>query len=849
MYLAEQITGLIIDPKAKQLSNCRDDRGVRSALDAFASASTDSERFSAVFGLASNPLRLLLSRLGIKTYTDFASCDADALISERGVGRMRCTELSILQKLFRSQEWEGASDSVSPFRELEQRTFPFAQSEAGYQPMLSIVSPQADKTPPRPHDAIPPKYISTLSTRLKRVLEREHIALTPSAILSVDMDAFREFKAVGRLVLSEMQKLRADCTSGDVWNYDAVPVVVKPNDFESLASYIRYFLEEKFKLNSTQDAILRDYMALQDSEEKKTLAQLGEALGLTRERIRQIAQKMEDYLVNLAESKVFDPFVKPLASWFDDQGGIVTRNELSNAADSLFSWKGTKAVPVVGLLRISGLDVTATDDGLCIVGFETRLRPRYKAFIEYINNYKGRVSGLDFPNMAKVAGNSGFAGLTYAEYSAFVRKGMTKRIAVEKNQGHRKARFEIDIQSLPAKQFFASKFGIKYGIRKAGTTPMRKEAILEILEAAGYQGETAEDVFLKAQELAPQFNWSRDSVRGILSGGWTLDDDGTSVLPYDRGRNSGERTRFSLTSFFMDEKTRSAIENAGREVRDYMAKTGLGIVSVWKIWRKYRGETALPLPKLGFYMMMRFLNAGGLEYPSYPRISYPGVDACEKAYQWELYQYFRICGRERATFFECISFFVDCLGLQPSIAGAVAFPATGMRKDINDDSVGMLLKMPEKADRFPNVLLGSVKPDPQLNLLAKPERHPIASCYLSEDGRAVNMTTYARLFMRDLESANYGFTNDDIACLTDPAWCRHNLNISTRLLWPVNNGVLAPRHRVWLEPFNFGTRQFQVQSDWEIRSKAKFDVWAARIAALAGIDFTPYELASQLESE
>lgn len=849
MYLAEQITGLIIDPKAKQLSNCRDDRAVRSALDAFASACTDTERFSAVFGLASNPLRLLLSRLGIKAYADFASRDSDALISERGVGRMRCTELSILQRLFRDQEVKDANDSVSPFRGLEQRTFPFAQSEAGYQPMLPIVSPQADKTPPRPHDAIPPKYISTLSTRLKRVLEREHIALTPSAILSVDMDAFREFKAVGRLVLSEMQKLRADCASGDVWNYEVVPLVVKPNDFESLSSYVRHFLEEKFKLNSTQDAILRDYMALQDSEEKKTLAQLGESLSLTRERIRQIAQKMENYLVKQAESKAFDPFVKPLASWFDDKGGIVTRNELSNAADSHFSWKGTKAVPVVELLRLSGLDVTATDDGLCIVGFETRLRPRYKAFIEYINNYKGRVSGLDFPNMAKVADNSGFAGLTYAEYSAFVRKGMTKRIAVEKSQGHRKAHFEIDIQSLPAKQFFASKFGIKYGIRKAGTTPMRKEAILEILEAAGYQGETAEDVFLKAQELAPQFNWSRDSVRGILSGGLTLDDDGTSVLPYDRGRNSGERTRFSLTSFFMDEKTRSAIENAGREVRDYMAKTGFGIVSVWKIWRKYKGETALPLPKLGFYMMMRFHNAGGLEYPSYPRIAYPGVDACEKAYQWELYQYFRICGRERATYFECISFFVDCLGLQPSIAGAVAFPATGMRKDINDDSVGMLLKMPEKADRFPNVLLGSVKPDPQLNLLAKPERHPIASCYLSEDGRAVNMTTYARLFMRDLESANYGFTNDDIACLTDPAWCRHNLNISTRLLWPVNNGVLAPRHRVWLEHFNFGTRQFQVQSDWEIRSKAKFDIWAARIAALAGIDFTPYDLASGYETE
>lgn len=849
MYLAEQITGLIIDPKAKQLSNCRDDRAVRSALDAFASASTDSERFSAVFGLASNPLRLLLSRLGIKTYTDFASCDADALISERGVGRMRCTELSILQKLFRSQEWEGASDSVSPFRELEQRTFPFAQSEAGYQPMLPIVSPQADKTPPRPHDAIPPKYISTLSTRLKRVLEREHIALTPSAILSVDMDAFREFKAVGRLVLSEMQKLRTDCVSGDVWNYEDVPVVVKPNDFESLSSYVRHFLEEKFKLNSTQDAILRDYMALQDSEEKKTLAQLGEALGLTRERIRQIAQKMEDRLVEQAETGTFDPFAKPMVSWFYEKGGIVTKDELSSAADRLFSWRDTKAMPVARFLRIAGLDVTMFNDRLCILDFESRFRPRYEAFVEYVNNFKGRVSGLDFPSMGKVAAGSGFTGLTYAEYCAYVHKGMARRLVVEGGRQHRKSHFEIDIKSLSAKQFFSSKFNIKYGARNAGTTPMRKETILDVLEAAGYQGETAEGVFSKAKGESPQFNWSRDSVRGILSGGCKLDDDGTSVLPYDRGRNSGERTRFSLTSFFMDERTRSAIENAGREVRDYMTKTGFGIVSVWKIWRKYRGKTTLSLPKLGFYMMMRFLNAGGLEYPSYPRIAYPGVDACEKAYQWELYQYFRICGRERATFFECISFFVDCLGLQPSIAGAVAFPATGMKQDVNDDAVGMLLKMPDKTDRFPNVLLGSVKPDPQLNLLAKPERHPIASCYLSEDGRAVNMTTYARLFMRDLESANYSFTNDEIVCLTDPAWCRHNLNISTRLLWPVKNEVLAPRHRVWMEPFNFGTRQFLVQSNWEIRSKAKFDVWALRVAALAGVHFTPYELAIEGELE
>lgn len=843
MSLVEQITGISIDPTAKQLSRCRDDRAVRKVLDAFKVASTDAGRFAAVFDLASNALKKLLLRLDVKTYADFASRDAEALISEPGVGRMRCTEMLILQRLFQCQEENGTEVSVSPFAMAEQGEFPFAQSGTSHQPLLPLVTPQTDKTPPRPNDLLPPRYVSTWHTRLRRILAREHIALTPSAILSVDMDGFRKLKSVGRLVFAEMQKLRTDCASGDVWKYESIPVVLKPNDFDSLSSYVRRFLEWKTKLNGNQCAILRDYMTLQDSEKKHTLAKMGKELRLTRERVRQIALKMKNLLADVVRHNALDPFLRPLAAWFDEKGGIVTREELSQAADRFFSWKGTKAVPVVELLRIAGQDVSANEDGLCVFGFETRFRPRYEAFIEYVNGHKGRVSGLDFPNMVKVADTAGFVGLTDAEYRLFVRKGMTKRVVEEGDAG------KIDIKSRSAKQFFSSKFGIACGTHNAGTTPMRKETILEILEAAGYQGETTEDVFLKARERAPQFGWTRDSVRGLLSGVCTLDDDGTSVLPYDRGRSSGERTRFSLTSFFTDAKTRSAIEAAGREVRVYMEMTGFGVVSVWKIWCKYRNKTALLLPKLGFYMMMRFLKAGGLEYPNYPRIAYPEVDVSEKAYQWELYQYFRLCGREKASFFECISFFVDCLGLQRSNAISDAFPATGMKRDANDDAAGMLLRMPEKVERIPNVLLGSVKPDPQLSLLARQERHPVASRYLSEDGRAMNMKTYARLFMCNLEFANFSFTNDEIACLTDSAWCQCNLNISTRLLWPVNNGVLAPRHMVWKKPFTFGSQEFQVQRNWDVRSKASFDDWAVRIAARAGFVFTPYDLASQSEME
>ena len=848
MYLAEQITKLSIDPNAKQLARCRDDKAVSLALDAFASEDTDEGRFRVVSDFASNPLRKLLGRLGITTYASFASRDSSSLIFEPGVGRMRCAELLILQRLFKSVETQQAKEHpqcVSPFAPNEQQgVFPFAELGSTVQPYLPVASVPESKPLIRLDDTLPPKYTAKLSTRLRRVLERENVALTARAITSVDMAKFSEWRSVGRIVTAEMRKLREDCMSGVVWGHEEIPVVVKPCDFSSFAAYVRHFLEDSFDLSGNRAVVLRDYMVLQDCSEKKSLSTIGDELGLTRERVRQISLKMETHLKSLAVLGSFASFTVPIERYIDENGSFVESAALTCFLDETFSWKGTLAVPVVELLRIAGFDITLNEDGIVALGFTTNHKLRYDAFIRYVNAHKGRIGSLSYDEMVKVATANDFDKLGELEYRFYVRYGMTKRVEIKRKNGRRKLVLKQDITSLRAKQYFGITYSIAYGMRQPNKAPFRREVLFALLEEAGYKGLTVDEAFKKAQERAPDLEWTIDSVRGTLSGGLMLDGTGVKAIPYERGRVNGDKTRFTLTKFFNDVKTKSVLEQAALEIKSYMEESGFGVVSIWRTWCNYRDKTPRYLPKLGFYAMMREFRSGGLNYTLYPRVAHPTIDKCEKAYQWELFQYFTYCGRKSATSFECLSFFVDCLGIDPVIASAAVFPATGMKRVSDDETDPMPLKMPKYIGMVPQVLLNTVKSDSSLSRLSKPDRHFIAPCCLDENGRAFTMSVYVRLFLRDLEASGCALSHDDVACLSDPGWCRSNLKIPRQFLWPAGHGESPIKHKMWREPYHFGGESYYINCDWEVRSKSAFDAWAANIAPRVGIKFIPYDLES-----
>ena len=241
-------------------------------------------------------------------------------------------------------------------------------------------------------------------------------------------------------------------------------------------------------------------------------------------------------------------------------------------------------------------------------------------------------------------------------------------------------------------------------------------------------------------------------------------------------------------------------------------------------------------------MMMRDVEAGKLCYKDYPRISYEGMEVCQNAYWWELYEYFHYCKHPEASFTQIMSFFVDCLGIQPSIALSCAFCSMGLERTDEATDAPYVIKRPPVPTSTPTVLLETVKRDERLSLVKS------CSDYLDEDGHAVNHATYVKVFMRMLGEAGARFSADEISQLTDEGWCRRNLKIRRPLLKYAN----AQQERVrgyWLKKFDFGGESFYVCYGWNQSNKAAFDAWAVGKAKQAGLTFEPYEIGAADDDE
>ena len=892
MNLAEKKTGIKIDRSAKQLQRYLDDEAVATALSSFGSAETSEQKFAVILDFCSNAAHRILTEFGVTTLHSFEQFSATSLNNVPGIGRKKGMEIELLKRLFhagaRDTSAEPVQDgdpcsagsmavylqsvlSVRTRNVLSKMGVPLtadalmaldtstvvqhrgAGKKVVYELQLartnllqrktggSVAVGETETRIPNADTRLPSARISALSRRTINVLTAMSVPFTPNGICALDIETFRNRRGIGKVAIGELLKLQHDCISGEVWGYTHTP----PANFSSLSDYILGAIPAKYGDSQNWKIVLHDYMGLLNAESKHPLRDVGNRLGLTRERIRQMSDKITLNFFYGAAGECFAPFKNFVTNFFQAHNWIATGNQLTDAVDREFGWSGSTVLSIVSLMCCFGCDVEVNADGFCICDFKAHFGDKYTEFLKHVNEYKGLISGLSYDEMMANTSNGPLTSLTEDEYLVFIRRGLTPyaHCTRDKVTGVRQNRYLTDISSLRAKQFFASEFGLNAGGRKMrNVTPMRYEAVFNALKNAGYTGLTIDELDDAVRKAAPQCRWSKEALRGMIANqDMVLDNNGTKVLPYSRGNVAGNKTRFSLTSFFSDSKTRKILLKAGNDVRSYMEHTGFGVVSVWKIMRKYRDELALPLPKLGFYMMMRELKAGGLEYPRYPRIAFPGMDNCEKAFQWELFEYFSYCGRKTASFFECISFFVDCLGLQPSIASAVAFPALGMDKSDDELSQSYELKRPTDAGKAPRVLLGTVRPDPELSLLAKPGKHAIASCYFDEDGRAITMVAYVRVFFRDLESSGFSLPDDDIACLTDSGWCRKNLKLYHAALRETRE-PMTPVSGYWKETFRFGNRLFLVSDGWTIKSKIHFDQWATRIATLSGVVFTPYTL-------
>lgn len=724
---------------AKQLAAYRDGVRVRAAQTALRRSRGDWESFRIVREFGSNAFRNLLAKVGIDSYGKFLDFNEEQLWAIPGVGETKVKEFKLARELFDC----GSRCVIQPPDDTE-------EEELDIPPMSDDI--------PRANETVPEWRLQELGIKGQNLLRALCPQLHARDVAGLTQGTIIGKKGFGKKTADAVMALVKACRDGSVWTPSGVPAM-HANEFDSLSDMIVKTVQGILELKDNSITVMRMYLGLLDATERATLEATGQVLGLTRERVRQMRNKIQKALRSSLSTIGFSELKSWASDFFEGHGLEASEAEIIESAANAFGW----IKPTAFSLRLV----------LGELGFETLINPK---------------TGL---------------------------------VAWNKDGGYDWVKT----------------------YRPPTLTERRHAAIKAVLQEAGWAGLTVDEIVSACAEKHASADVGEGNVRGCLGNGGDLDGEGTRMIGLLRGKRGAARTLFTLNTFFRDDETKSVLQKAGEEVKAYMEKTGFGIVDVWKIWYKYKEK--LPkektLPKLGFYMMMRDVCAGGLCYKDYPRISYEGMDVCENAYWWELYEYFHYCGHQKAGFAQIMSFFIDCLGIQPTIALSCAFCSMGLEKDAEMTAALYDITRPPVPADAPKVLLKTVKRDKNLSLVKADGKFAIHSDYFDEAGHAIFHPTYVKVFMRNLEKSGIGFSPAELAQLTDSGWCKKNLKIRRPLLVKTNNVKGVPGTGYWREKFKFND-EFYVCSNWNQANKSAFDAWATIKAKQAGFDFTPYEI-------
>lgn len=608
---------------------------------------------------------------------------------------------------------------------------------------------------------VPQSEIAALSVRTRHALEAMGGTWTFERVADLTEERILRVRNAGKKTVAELMVFKD--RMGELAKHPEllVPKPIEevrpsPSEFASLEELVVRMTAAQMRVPEQYVAVMRLNMGLLNVTERKNLEESGAVLGVTRERVRQIAKKIAEKLFANPNDKPWSEILSAVRGIFVSHGLEMPRSEVEAEIDAAFGWQGTTAFSLQQLLAYLGIEIIELPEGRGYGWNET-------GKFDWVKTY-----------------------------------------------------------------------------RPPTLTVRRRTAIKKILTDAGFEGLTVDEIRMICSRNYPDLKIGEGNIRGAMND--MLDDEGTHIIPYDRGTRLNGGTRYSLNSFFRDAKTRAVLEKAAKRICAYMEKTGLGVVSVWKASQEHRLELPHPLPKLGFYMMMRDFKSGGLVYPDYPRIAYPGIRVGENTFPWMLYMYCMICRRPKATFAEIMYFFTECLGLQPSIACACSFASMGLKKVEEDASASYAVKPPAEGVKPPALFLPAIRKYQDFSLIQVPAKASISGYYLDEDGRALTHGAYAKIFFRALEEKKFAFPSAELAGLLDKGWCKRMLKAYRPVLRRTGGLARPSVFGYWREVFRFGDEEYFISDDWEPRNKAQFDAWAARIAALANIRFVPYDI-------
>lgn len=822
MKLANQLLELIKYCYAKEKNLCVEDDNfvAKFFVGPMRKAETDEKRFEILCGFISSPLLNVINKIRINSYAQFLAFEENELQQIKGVGAKRVREFALLKRVL-----EGLISEQDESKKSE----PLPKDD--------------DKLP------VPSKILEKLSTRARHVLYEIFSNPKVGQVRGLNLQILDRQKGAGRKTIDELLGLARLLQENIIYQEDIVNTFaeidpVSPNGCSSLEEFVLKICEKVgLDVDERIRQILADRMGVLNQDSVNSLEAIGESLGVTRERVRQMTMRAERILFKQGY-EYFNTFISQVVGLLNDNKWIVTSKSLGELVDGVFGWRETSGNCVSRILMWLQKDVEIYNGEICVYDFANNLQRRYKAFISYVNEPGRLLSDIIEESMlnSSVAKNE---RLTHLEYYFYARKGMAIDFTVEQYncKFHSFQKDESEITSTGVRQYFAFLYDLKLSSnRNVGLGWLRRSIVRDVLYAAGVDGMTLSEISDRCKEMFPQIDWSEGAIRGYLCNGVILDETRNErLIGLERGTKGNSRTKYSISSLFKDKKNIELLHTAGEELKAHMEKTGIGVSRVWRIWHKYRDKFSVPIPKLGFYMLLRDLQAGGLTYQDYPHILYPGIQQCDAISQWALYEYFMICGKQQATSQEMYYFMVDVLGMQPSVAYGNIF-STGRTHIEDDEETLYQVQAPNNNIRPPDIFLPSVVQYRDFSLIKVPKNRHIQPYYLDEDGKALTHGVYVKLFMDSLERSGFALPEGELAGLTDAGWCNNVFKFNKRVLKPTRELTWSRDCGYYKTPFLFNEEEYFLATDWSSRNKYAFDQWATRIARMASLSFQPYDI-------
>lgn len=745
-----------------------------------------------------------------KTYAGVKAVTYDMVMNERNAGAKTAREIME----FRSKLLE----------------------QAGIEDLLCICSNETAQIDiPRVDEELPPIVIQLLSKRTRGVIEENKIKMTPRGISELDYKSIKSFPRAGDKVAAELMTLKAKCLSGDIWNV-LVEDRIEPENYNSLSEFVMAVANKICtRINPLKEKVLADYLGLLNVERKKTLEEVGsESGGVSRERIRQIAKKLESEMFSEGGKAIFAKFVNVVKVIFDYGNGIVKGVDLIAGVSAAYpQWAGTTKFSVLQLLKYYGIEIEENESGRIAWMSGGRIGCRYKTFLSLLDNLNVPLENLTLDAILTNADSIGLSGITEDEYMFLVYRSYEKDGRI---RGDDKSRWALFLK-------------LRCGMR-VGDAAKRRYVVSLALRKAGMRGLTYNELVSACKEIDPSIDIGDE--KNVLSDAditqcYDMDGTGVRLIVYDFGNRIRDK-RYSLDIFFKDDDLIKVIKKAGEQLREHMEKNSLGVVNVTRLCKGIVNE--LPkkyedgLPLACFYFLLRDLEAGGLKYYDCPKVAHPCIldengKAPEQAISWVIYEYFIYAGHKTATWAQLLDFCEVMLGMDCMIAASTVLPVVKGNKIVVNGEEHYELRAPNEKIAPPNVLIVGGEFDSQLSF-SRPRN--ALGINLDAEGKARDINTYVRLFLFELAKAKYSFTQDEESQLSDPRWCEKNLGVNKPMFVRKEYRAQRPSTTYWKTCYRIGGGEYWVSDYWAEKYKFKFDKWAEALAKRAGFTFVPYEI-------